>query len=342
LLVGNFLSGSLGTYFVCEDLAEKLEMAGWKVVRTSMCLGRTARIVNMVCTAWRQRNGYEVAQVDVYSGNAFIWAEAVCFILRRAKRPYILTLHGGNLPAFARKWPRRVGFLLRSAAVVTTPSQYLLEKLAGYRKDMRLMPNPINLDAYRFKVRKNPNPCLIWLRAFHDIYNPSMAVRAVGILAKKYKDIELVMIGPDKKDGSMLETKRIAAELGIADKIKILGAISKEEIPNGLSKGDIFLNTTNADNTPVSVLEAMACGLCVVSTNVGGIPYLLEDEIDALLVQPDNEEAMALAVHRILSETGLAERLSINGRNKVERFDWSGMISRWDSLLTSVAKEKFE
>jgi glycosyltransferase involved in cell wall biosynthesis len=103
-----------------------------------------------------------------------------------------------------------------------------------------------------------------------------------------------------------------------------------------MNKGDIFLNTTHVDNTPVSVLEAMACGLCVVSTNVGGIPYLLEDEYDDLLVTSDDPVAMTTAVRRLLIEPGLAPRLSRNARQKAEQFDWSNILPQWEALLTSV------
>jgi glycosyltransferase involved in cell wall biosynthesis len=105
-----------------------------------------------------------------------------------------------------------------------------------------------------------------------------------------------------------------------------------------MDQGDIFLNTTNVDNTPISVLEAMACGLCVVSTNAGGIPYLLEHERDALLVPPDDAQAMARAVHRILTEPGLAESLSENARRKVEQFDWCAVLPQWERLFSLVGQ----
>src|SRR5207302_287455 len=83
--------------------------------------------------------------------------------------------------------------------------------------------------------------------------------------------------------------------------------------PNHLSRGDIFLNTTNCDNTPVSEMEAMACGLPVVSTNVGGIPYLVEDGESALLTPPADAEAMSNAVVRLMHEPILARCLGWNG-----------------------------
>jgi glycosyltransferase involved in cell wall biosynthesis len=144
------------------------------------------------------------------------------------------------------------------------------------------------------------------------------------------------MIGPDKDDGSLQAMQQIATGLGVAHRIGLPGRIPKAEVTDWMNRGDIFLNTTNVDNTPISVLEAMACGLCVVSTNVGGIPYLLEHEQDTLLVPSDDPAAMATAVRRLLTEPDLAERLSRNARQKAEQFDWSIVLPQWEALLISV------
>jgi glycosyltransferase involved in cell wall biosynthesis len=336
LLVGNFLSGAGFTRGVCEDLAERLAQAGWPVITTSHKPARLPRLVDMMATAWKHRHEYAVAQVDAYSGPSFLWAEVVCWVLRRAGKPYVLTLHGGALPAFARRWPGRVRRLLRSAAVVTTPSHYLREQMRPYRSDLRLLSNPLDIGRYPFVLRQRPQPCLVWLRTFHHIYNPTLAPRVVALLAQEFPDVHLTMVGPDKGDGSLQATQRLAAELGVADRIAWPGGVPKADVPVWMSQGDIFLNTTNVDNTPVSVLEALACGLCVVSTDVGGIPYLLEHEEDALLVPPDDAEAMAAAVRRVLTEPGLAERLSRNARKKAEGFDWSVVLPQWERLLLEV------
>jgi glycosyltransferase involved in cell wall biosynthesis len=253
-------------------------------------------------------------------------------------KPFILTLHGGNLPAFARSWPRRVRHLLCSAAVVTTPSRYLLEHMAHYCTNLRLLPNPLDLSAYEFKLRKQLQPSLVWLRSFHSIYNPSLAPQTLACLIDSFPSISLAMIGPDKGDGSLQAMQQIATALGVAHRLRLPGKVTKAEVPDWLNRGDIFLNTANVDNTPISVLEAMACGLCVVSTNVGGIPYLLEHEHDALLVPPNDPAAMAAAVRRLLTEPGLAERLSRNARQKAEQFDWSTILPQWEALLISVMK----
>lgn len=338
LLVGNFLSGSVGTRGVCEELAERLRGAGWGVLTTSAKAGKVARLGDMVGTVWRRRKEYAAAQVDVYSGAAFFWAETVAFALRRAGKPYVLTLHGGALPEFAEKWPERVRRLLGSAAVVTAPSGFLVEGMRQYRRDLRLIPNAIEVSRYRFRARDEVKPRLVWLRAFHAIYDPALAVRAFALVRERFPEATLTMIGPDKGDGSFEKTQAVARELGVP--VEFQGRVPKAEIAKWIDGGEIFLNTTTIDNTPVTVVEAMACGACVVSTNVGGIPHLVEDEVDGLLVESGRPAEMAAAVGRLLTDRELAARISRAGRAKAESFDWAAVLPQWTGLLQTIAKER--
>jgi glycosyltransferase involved in cell wall biosynthesis len=316
-----------------------LEAADWAVVTTSSRSGRLARLVDFLFSVWHERKRYKVAQVDLYSGPSFVWAELVCLALRRAKKPYILTLHGGNLPSFAQRYGKRVRHLLQGADAVTTPSAYLFEQMRVYRQDLVLLPNSLELGKYQFKQRDHPTPNLVWLRAFHDIYNPSLAVKVMAVLAQDFPSVKLVMIGPDKKDGSFDVARNLAAKLGVLDRITFAGPVDKSTIPEWMNQGDILLNTPRIDNTPVSLLEAMACGVCIVSTKVGGIPHLIADECDGLLVPDDDEVAMATAVRRLMREDGVAGRLSRNGRLKVEQFDWSAVLPQWERLFREVAEK---
>jgi glycosyltransferase involved in cell wall biosynthesis len=290
----------------------------------------------MLSTTWLRRAGYEIAQVDVYSGRAFLWAEAVCRLLQWLKKPYVLTLHGGNLPLFASRHPGRVRRLLNSAAAVTVPSPYLLEGLRGFRKDLRLIPNPIPVERYAFRLRRSLRPRLIWLRAFHEDYDPALALGVLAELSSDFPDASLTMVGPDKRDGSYLKTQAEAAGVGVADRVRFVGGVAKADVPQWLSSGDIFLNTARVDNTPVSVVEAMACGLCVVSTNVGGIPYLVEHERDALLVPAGDVRQMSAAVRRLLADEQLAETISFAGRQNAEKHDWKHVLPLWTTLLDSI------
>jgi glycosyltransferase involved in cell wall biosynthesis len=337
LLVGNFLSASVGTRGVCEELAVRLPDTGWSVLTTSSKPARVARLVDIVATISSLRRHYDLAQVDVYSGAAFIWAEAAAFALRRARKPYILTLHGGGLPHFARQWPRRVRRLLASAGAVTAPSGFLVDAMRAYRPDLQLIPNAIELARYPFRLRDNPAPRLVWLRAFHKIYDPTLAIRALALLRKSVPAATLQMIGPDKHDGSLEQARATASELGVGDAVRFHGRVPKTEIPSWMDCGDIFLNTTTIDNSPVTVIEAMACGSCIVSTNVGGIPHLIADGAEGLMVPPADPAQMAAAIERILTNRALASRFSVAARAKAETFDWSAVLPKWHALLHSVA-----
>ncbi len=336
LIVGNFMSAWKANRGVCEDLAARLRECGSSVITTSSKQNRAVRAVDMLGTTWLHRAHYAIAQVDVYSGPAFLWAEAVCQLLRWLKKPYVLTLHGGNLPLFASRHPVRVRNLLNGAAAVTAPSPYLLERLGGFRHDLRLLPNPISVERYPFRLRRSLEPRLIWLRAFHEIYDPALAPVLLAQLVPDFPDATLTMVGPDKGDGSLKRTRSAAVLAGVADRVRFVGGVTKAEVPQWLCSGDIFLNTARVDNTPVSVLEAMACGLCVVSTNVGGIPNLLEHERDALLVPPGDVRQMSAAVRRLLTDGQLAETISSAGRRKAEERDWKHVLPLWTSLFDSI------
>jgi glycosyltransferase involved in cell wall biosynthesis len=134
--------------------------------------------------------------------------------------------------------------------------------------------------------------------------------------------------------------REAARQLTVDRLLELPGAVPKQRVPEALAAGDIFLNTTDFDNTPVSVLEAMACGLCIVSTDAGGIRHLLEDGTDALLVPCGDRRAMAAAVFRILREPGLAARLSVNARRKAERFDWSIVMPELERELLAAAEAR--
>ena len=336
LIIGNFLSAAGWTVSVSEELAARLSASGWKVLTTSDRPQRIRRLLDMLATVVRSRKEYSAAAVDVFSGRAFIWADAVCTVLRLLRKPYVLTLHGGNLPAFSGKWPRPVRRLLASADAVVTPSRYLHEQMSRYREGIVLLPNALDLGRYQFRERNSPRPRLIWVRALHSIYNPGLAVRVVALLQEEFPDIHLTMLGPERGAGTAAAVKELAAGLGVAGRIDLPGGVQKSEVPSWLANEDILINTTNVDNTPVSVLEALACGLCVVSTNVGGIPYMLTDGENGLLVPPDDPGAMAAAVRKILTDGQFAGRLSRGARRTVEEMDWGSVLPRWEALLSSL------
>lgn len=336
-LVGDFAASLGGNFSVAEDLARRLSARGFVVGTTSDRRQRLVRVADMAFRTWRASGHVDVAVVDVYSGRAFLWAEWVVALLRRRGVPAVLVLRGGNLPRMADREPDRMRRLLGTAAEVVALSAYLGDRLAPFAGSMRVIPNPIDVSAYAYRARPTAVPRLVWLRTFADLYNPVMAVEALARVSERLPEASLAMIGKDSGDGSLAQARRAAVELGVADRVEFVGPVPKSDVPTQLQRGDVLLNTPRIDNVPISVLEGMASGLCVVSTDVGGIPHLLRDDRDALLVSDADAGAMAEAVVRCCTDPALAARLSIAARETALRFDWSAVLPQWESLLHEVA-----
>ena len=113
-----------------------------------------------------------------------------------------------------------------------------------------------------------------------------MAIHVLKKVLEKYENAYLCMVGP-KKDETMNDCKELVNELGITDKVNFTGKLEKNQWVELSKKFNIFINTTNYDNLPVSVLEVMALGIPIVSTNAGGLKYLLNHNSDSLLVNKE-------------------------------------------------------
>lgn len=336
LLVNNFLRRS-ASYSTSAELTGQLANRGWQVTCTSHQDNRILRLADMLFTCLRALSRYDVANVAVFSGSAFLWAEMTTALLAALRKPVVLTLHGGNLPQFASRNPSRVRRLLGWANAVTAPSAYLANQMAPYCDRIQIIPNALDLSLYPFRLRERALPRLVWLRAFHEIYNPMLVPPVIVRLQHDFPDVSIRMVGP-VKDGSLKQTLAAAEKLRVRERITIVTGVPKASVPAELSSGDIFLNTTNIDNQPVSVLEAMACGLCVVSTDVGGLPYVVECGVDGLLGAPNDARAMAGQIREILENPELSARLSANGRKRVESLDWGAVLPQWENLFRDLIR----
>src|SRR5207249_1627364 len=130
----------------------------------------------MLRTIHRRRGEYDLAHVTVFSGRAFIYAECVVALLCVLGKRCTLGLHGGNLPVFTRLHPARTRRLLNRASVAVCPSRYLFEELKPFGKELHLIPNALDIAKYPCTANKVPGHRLLWLRAFHAIYNPEIAI----------------------------------------------------------------------------------------------------------------------------------------------------------------------
>lgn len=331
LYIGNKLSCHGVSVTTIETLGPLLESEGHKIYYASSKKNLLFRMVDMLWQVVQLRKKVDFILIDTYSTSSFWYAFLVGQLARLLGIRYVPILHGGNLPDRLKKNPRLSRLLFSNAYKNVAPSRYLLHhfEVNGF-ENVVFIPNAIEIDNYLFKERQKAAPKLLWVRSFANIYNPNMAVEVFRLVKRKFPEATLCMVGPDK-DGSLVATKALAEKYGL--EVTFTGKRSKKEWI-ALSEGyDLFINTTHFDNTPVSVMEAMALGLAVVSTNVGGIPYLLDDNVDALLVADSSIEHMVEAVERLCKDDQLAVSISAHARDKVESFDWGNVRHLWKGVF---------
>lgn len=330
LYLGNKLSSHGLNKTTVETLGENLLEEGFTVVSVSSKKNFFLRFLEMFWVTLTAKN-ISYLLIDTYSTKAF-WYAFICSQIARIRNiNYIPILHGGDLPNRLKNNPKLAEAVFKNAYQNVAPSNYLKSVFEKHEfQNVIYIPNTIEIEKYNFKLREKAEPKLLWVRAFAFIYNPTMAIKVLNKLKEKYPNASLTMVGPDK-DGSMKTTKKLAEELNVA--INFTGKLSKEDWWKLSQDYDIFINTTHFDNTPVSVMEAMALGLPVVSTNVGGIPYLVENENTALLVNDNDVEMMVSQIERLLQDEVLVKNLSLNGRQLAETWDWKKVKVLWHNLL---------
>lgn len=334
--VDNFLTGHGHTPTTGNTLVKLFKEEGYKVIGTSNKQNKALRLADMLFTiAGHRRNA--VVLIAAYSTSAFHFAWACSLACRILKIPYVPCLHGGNLPERIKRSPKKAADIFSKSFMNVAVSGYLQKSMAENGWKCSVIPNNIVIDAYPFKLRRTCSPRILWVRSFHKIYDPGLAIRVLHKLVAAHSSATLTMVGPDK-DGSLEQCKHLASELGVEKHVEFTGLLSRNEWV-AIAKGcDIFISTTKFDNLPVSLIEAMALGMVTVSSNVGGVPYLIENNWNGLLVPAGDEDAFIKAVRRVLSEPCLSEKLSREARKKAEEFDWKNIKVLWSRLFDSLSQ----
>lgn len=327
-----------------ELLAGLLAEAGYPMRLTSHKPARLPRLIDILSSLIAWRNEIDLVIHQVFSGPAFAITDAATALGRTLGLQQIAVLHGGALPEFAGRhggWVRRV---LSRAAAVVAPSTYLAETFAVYPElasRLRVIPNILEIDNYPYRHRASVRPNLLWMRTFHDVYHPEMAVEVLEDLRRTHPGATLTMAGQEK--GLHAAVQELAKQRGLAETVRFPGFLGPADKLREFDAHDIYLNTNRVDNMPVSVLEAVAFGLPVVATAVGGVPHLLRDGETGLLIPDGDVGAMTDAIRRLLDEPGLAATLSTNGRALAESCAWEPVRNQWEELfrrLCGVQGEK--
>ena len=318
-----------------EILTDLFANEGYPVISVSTKLNRYARLLDIVVTLLRRGSTVNILMIQTFGGPSFVVEDVASAIGVLFGLRIVLHLRGGAMPDFMNRFPRWTRRVLRRADVIIVPSTFLARALEQRGFASVTIPNVLNLSRYRYRCRTRVRPTMFWMRSFHPLYNPAMAIRVLALIRASVPDATLVMAGQDL--GIQADVESLADALNVRDAVRFVGFLD----PAGKSRegdgADIYINTNNIDNMPVAVIEACAMGLPVVSTNVGGVPDLLTDGETGLLVPCNDDRGMAEAVLRLLRDDGLAGRLSANGRSLAEKSAWPIVRLQWEHLIADLA-----
>jgi glycosyltransferase involved in cell wall biosynthesis len=226
IYIGNDLGKVTNYTPQLATLRDLLRMDGYEMVVASSKMNKVHRILNMMHTVLKHRKDSKLVLLDTFGASNFFFAVIISLQCRVIGIPYVPILRGGNLPDRFEKNPFWTRMLFGYSYKNVTPSKYLQAALKKVGYSGEVISNIIEIKNYTFKNRINYSPKLLYVRAFHEIYNPTMAIRVLERVQKKYPEAVLCMIGPPK-DSSFKQTKLLAKELGLENSVTYTGVLSK-------------------------------------------------------------------------------------------------------------------
>jgi glycosyltransferase involved in cell wall biosynthesis len=236
----------------------------------------------------------------------------------------VVNYRGGLAESFFRRsgwWALPV---LRKASLVTVPSGFLERIFRGFDVATTVVPNICELERFSFRERPSPKPTILVNRNFEPIYNVGLALDAFRLVKERFPDATLTVAGTGSEEANL---KAKAAALGV-DGIDFVGRVDHAGMPALFDRHDVYVNPTNVDNMPISILESFASGIYVVSTDVGGVPDLMTHDAHGLLVPGGDAPAMAAAIERVLTDDAFRKGVQARARARAASFEWTRIRSR--------------
>ena len=237
----------------------------------------------------------------------------------------IVHYHGGSAGAFLRRWFWLARLALETADMIIVPSGFLAAVFLRHHLRTVEVPNILALDSLPFRERFPLQPHVIMARHLEPDYNVACGLRAFALLRQSYPHATLTIAG-DGVEKAMLVS--LCRELGIAEGVTFTGNVENSQMKTLYDRADIYLNSSRVDNQPVSILEAFACGLPVVSTAVGGIPHMTRHGEDAMLAPDDDAVQLAAYMVTLLQDSALSTHLIRQARQRVQGHSWEPIYSK--------------
>jgi len=289
------------------------------------------RLLPYLASLWHAAGRVELFHVMANSGWAWhLFAAPAVWVARARGVPVVVNYRGGEAESFLAAQIRIVRPTLARASAIVVPSGFLESVFASHGVITEIVPNVVDVARFAPGERAaNDAPHLVVTRNLEPIYDIGTALRAFAIVRRDYSRARMSVAGSGPERGAL---QSLATALGIADAVAFTGRLDNDALPALYRSADVMLNPSTVDNMPISVLEALASGVPVVTTDVGGIPYLVHDARTALLVPPRDPERMAAAALSLLRDAELASRLASAGREAAQQYTWPRVRERLFSV----------
>jgi len=295
------------------------------------------RLIPYFAALYRMARRVEVIHLLANSGWSWhLFAAPAVWIARVQGVPVIVNYRGGDAERFLKRAPRWVTRTLGSADACVVPSGFLRDVLAKFGVASEIIPNVVDLSRFRPRApgARAESQHVIVTRNLEAIYDIATGIRAFALVSQRFPNVRFTVVGEGPERDTLM---RLARELRIDAKISFPGRLTREAMAALYREADVMLNPSLIDNMPNSILEAYASGVPIVSTNVGGIPYIARDNETAMLVAPGDAEAMAERICSVLGHPNLAHSLAAQGRLEASRYSWPEIRTAWLTLYRRLA-----
>jgi len=274
----------------------------------------------------RELRRADVVHAFAASYTSFLLAPLPAVIIAKLLgKPVVLNYHSGEAPDHLRRSAVARFVLRRLVDVNVVPSPFLRDVFRSFEIDADVVPNIVDLRQFTYRVRDPLRPRLLCTRNLEPLYNLPCVLRAFAKIQAHYPAATLTLVGSGSQDVTLREE---AAALRV-ENVTFAGRVAPSEIHRYYANADIYVQAPSIDNMPLSLLEAFASGLSVVSTNVGGVPSMLRHGIDGLLVADKDADALADQVIQLLVDPALARRLTESAYRTLGAYEWSGVRDGW-------------
>ena len=295
------------------------------------------RLAFYIINLWNIAGRVDVFHIMANSGWSWhLFTVPAVWIAKLRSVPTVINYRGGEAEKFFSKSFKYVKPTLKACSRIVVPSRFLEEVFNKRGVTTQIIANIIDLDRFNSEdnVAKEFSPHLLVARNLELIYDNETAIRAFNEILATYPNAGLTIAGTGPELDNL---QSLARQLGLLQKINFTGRVDTQQMPALYQSADIMLNPSRVDNMPNSILEALASGVPVVSTNVGGIPYMVEHESTALLVDAEDYMSMATAIRQILEDKQCQHKLVTSGLDLVKQFAWSEVSQHWLSLYKKLA-----